>query len=355
MKHGRRSLHCLTFVFILLCFSAPLFGEGRTITHDDDIQIYGVYYFGDQDGYGTVGGFAPISYSVVPNSETPNRADDPGRELGTTWGSVEAKATYAHTITVPFLAGKGPFFQGNNLAIKLGGELSPVHMKAVTQLKLTPIAFLSVALGGEAGTGWNFFGLFNGLGLNLPGKEYTGPLTEPLPGAVFDIWLSATFQFDLAALWPGEWHHVVTQLAPSIHWTAFTAADEDQAWQWEADSGENFNGWKLEGSYFVGYQMPIALDTVGFLLETEQYIGAVSRKSPMAAAGGWGSDFVNMKFGPLANFALSESLSLATLIQFEREKDYSDETIGNRYFEYRDYTDDYIDLYRIVFIFGIKW
>jgi hypothetical protein len=334
-------------VIVCLCVVSGLYA--KDIEHTNTLQLYGVYYFPDQEGYGIDGGFAPVSYQKVPSDELDHHSNDPGRSLGSTWGSAKGNAVFDHTITIPVLTGTGALTRGNNLSIRLGGELSPVSLNAVTEVKLTPIAFFNAAAGVKVGTGWSFFGLFNGLGRNLPGKEYTAPLSEPLSGAVFDTWLSATVQFDLAAVWPGEWHHVVTQLTPSIHWRGFTGAGPETAWEYEADGGMNFNGFKFRGSYFLGYQMPIALDTVGFLLETSQYIGEVGRRSPMSK-GGWGSDFVELTFGPLANISFSDTFSLTMLTQFQNGRDYSDESIGNRYFEYREVEGVYIDLYRVVFI-----
>ena len=337
----------LFFVFPVLIAPA----DEQEIEHRTNLQIQGVYYFGDQQGWNTDSGIAPISYEVVEKEQLTHRQNDPGRELGTTWGSVKAQAVLSHFITLPFLRAPGPLFSGNNIEVKFMGELSPVSLNATAAVKLTPIAFINAAIGAKIGTGWSFFGLFNGLGRNLPGEEYTAPLHEPLSGIVADIYASATFQFDAAAIWPGEWHHIVTQLTPSIHWRGYTGAGPDVAWEYEADGGMNFNGFKLRGSYFLGYQMPIALNTIGILLETDQYLGEVAEKSPIAA-GGWGSDFVEVTFSPVANITLSQSTSLSILIQFQNARDYTKETIGNRYFEYREYKGTYIDLYRIVFIFG---
>jgi hypothetical protein len=327
--------------------------EKQSIDRRTNLQVYAVYYFGDQNGWNTDGGMAPISYEVIEKEHLQHRQDDPGRDLGTTWGSAKAQAVFSHFITIPFLQSPGPLFKGNNIEVKLGGDVSPVSVNAVAQLKLTPIAFLNLAVGAKLGTGWSFFGVFNGLGRNLPGKQYNGPLHEPFSGLVADFHASGTFQFDVAAVWPGKWHHIVTQLTPSIHWRGYTGAGPDTAWEYEADGGMNFNGFKFLGSYFLGYQMPIALNTVGVLVETEQYVGDVATKSPMNA-GGWGSDFVEVTISPLASVTISEATSLSILLQFQNARDYTKETIGNRYFEYRSYTGTYFDLYRIAFVFGVE-
>ncbi len=326
--------------------------EETEIKHSTSLQIYAVYYLPDQAGYGKDGGFLPITYKVVPSEDLLHHSNDPGRDLGSSWGGAKGNAVFTHTMEIPFLRGPGPLTRGNNLAFNFIGELSPVSINIGSEVKLTPIAFLNTALGFKVGTGWNFFGLFNGLGRNLPGPAYTEPLAEPFSGAVFDVWWSATFQFDLAAVWPGEWHHIVTQLTPSIHYRGFTGAERDTAWEWEADGGQNFNSFKFIGSYVLGYQMPIALNLVAFLLETSQYIGEVSGRSIMDS-GGWGSDFVEVTFGPLANVSFNEHFGLTFLIQFQTGRDYTDASIGNRYFEYREFESIYVDFYRLGFIVNI--
>ena len=55
--------------------------------------------------------------------------------------------------------------------VNLIGEPSPVSINAGAEVKLTPLAFLNTAIGFKAGTGWSFFGLFNGsyiLGYQMP-------------------------------------------------------------------------------------------------------------------------------------------------------------------------------------------
>lgn len=343
----KKKLLILIVPLFLFCGTSVFTAEETE--HSTTLQIYGVYYFPDQKGYGTDGGFLPVSYQVVPADDLTHVTDDPGRSIGSTWGSVQGNAVLTHTITVPFLVGTGPLTRGNKLSVDLFGELSPVSLNMGSKIALTPAAFFSTALGVKAGTGWGFFGLFNGLGRDLPGKEYSGPLTEPFSGVVFDLWFSTTLQFDLAAVWPGDWHHIVTQLTPSIHYRGFTGADSKTAWEFEADGGGNLNGFTFKGAYFLGYQMPIALDTVGFLLETSRYIGPVARLSPMDE-GGWGSDFTELTFGPIANISFTDLFALTFLLQFQTGRDYTDESIGNRYFEYREFDSIYVDFYRTGFI-----
>ncbi len=341
------------FVFVVILFIASvglLFARGNSnITESFSLGFQGGYLFGNQAGYGINGGFAPVSYSVVTGLS--HRSDDPGRSLGTTWGGAQAKALLSYSVKQPFMVGEGPLFSSNSLEYLVKWDLSPVSTNLAASVTLSPLALLKLSVGGSIGTGWYF--LFNGLGRNLSGLNYTAPQREPLSGVVYSLWVSSTLQFDFGAVFPGKWNHVVMAFIPKVGYRAFSKAGADTPWQYEADSGENFNGLKLYTTGFLGYRMPLIVDTVGFLVETEQYIDSNSERSPMGE-GGWGSDFVFVTFGPLVNVKLDNSSNLTILLQFKNGRDYTDDTIGNRFFEYRSYQYTYYYLYRLAFNYSLK-
>ena len=350
-----KAVFSLLFLFVFLSFALAE-GSGRWAASNGALSLnfQGAYSFGNQEGWGLSGdgAFAPISYTVINTTTANHRADDYGRSLGTTWGGAQAKAVVSYSLKFPFMAGEGALFKGNSVEYKFSGEISPVSVNALASVTLTPIALLKVSAGTGAGTGW--YAGFNGLGRNLPGINYNAPLEEPFSGIVYKIWMAATLQFDVGAVVPGKWNHVVMAAVPKLEYKAFTGADKNTAWQWEADDGENFNGFKFYGTYVLGYQLPFAVNTVGFLLDTEQYIGNTASLSTMAS-GGWGSDFVKMTFGPLVNITLGESSDLTVLFQLKNGRRYTNATIGNRYFEYRKYESWYMYVYRLAFSYTIKF
>jgi hypothetical protein len=125
-----------------------------------------------------------------------------------------------------------------------------------------------------------------------------------------------------------------------LQYRYFTAAGSDQAWEWQADGGENFNGWNWKQTAVLGYQMPAVelVNTIGILLETEQRI--TKRDVSTLAEGGWGSDFMKTNFGPIAVFTFGSSHQLTMQVQFARERDYSEETIGYQWFRNREVETD---------------
>lgn len=334
------------FLITITLFSAIAEDEMKSATQ---LDVALAYYIDDNMGYEVPdGGFTPITYTPVTGlSADPG---DAGRDLGSGWGGAELEAVLSQTLTMPFLVGDSPLMEGNNAAFKFSFALSPVSAELGAEAAVTPIAFLNFAAGLKVGTGWNAV-VFNGLGLNTDGSGT--PLTDSFPGAVLKVWGAGTFQFDLAALMPGDWNHVVLIASPKIEYQLFSAAGTGDAWQYKADAGMNFNGFRLYGTYFLGYQMPLVLDTVGILLETNQNLWDTADLSKFTN-GGWGSDFLQLTFGPLFNFKLAETSSLAVLCQFITERNYTQSTIGNKYYANRVQDGSYIDFYRLAFSYTQK-
>jgi len=326
---------------LFLASLSAVYAEIPELKRDMNLSAVVAYYPPNLSGYGT-DGFAPVDFDTIPGGAGE-------RDLGTGWGGAEGKVSLSHTVTIPAMRGDGMLFSGNSVACKLTGELSPVSMNAVFQISATPIAFFKLTAGAGIGTGFTLG--FTGLAVN-PASSEEDLIEEPFGGAVYRYWLSGTFQFDLAALVPGEWNHLVFQVIPKIEYKAYTGADSGEAWLWEADRGENFNGTRYYGTYLVGYQMPLAVNLVGFLLETEEWIGDVRSMSPMSS--GWGSDFVTMNFGPLVNITLNEESSLSILVQFKTGRDYTDETTQKRSFQERDFEDGYLYFNRIAVSYSLN-
>ncbi len=322
-------------LLVLFCAAPSVWSDEAAWTAR--LELQGAYYPPNTEAYGITTGFAPIDttlYSAGPGQ----------RVLGAGWGAAQAKAIISEEVVIPFLRGGGALLEGNNVTVRFSGELSPVSVNAVVQASITPVAFFQLAAGAAVGTGWSVLG-FVGLALNPPSN--TEQLQEiPFGGLVWRTWASATLQFDLAAVLPGAWNHVVAVASPMLQYWACSAAGDREAWLWEADFGYDFNGWKLKGTYFLGYQMPLVLNTVGVLLETEQWLGAPAGYGTIAS-GSWGSDFVSLNFGPVFNFTLGEKSTLAVLVQFKTAQKWTDATTMIRYFENRVYDSAYLYFNRV--------
>lgn len=337
MKRGLNAA-CSAFApraFALLLALAPAVTASAL---EAGLNLALAYYPPTLGGYRTED-FAPPDFTVLKGGLGE-------RDLGGVWGAAEAKATLSVADSVPLFAGAGPLFSANKLSGRFDLELSPVSANALGRLALTPIAFLVFEAGAGVGTGWTA-GPFRGLGINPPASSGAEDIDlTPFGGVVWRAWGAGTFQFDLAAVFPGAWNHVVVLATAKVEHEAYTGAGTHDAWLWEADAADNFNGAKLYMTGVLAYRLPLPIDTVGFMAETEERIDAVRSRSPVDS-GGWGSDFRIWKIAALANFAFGPRSSLAVLAQFRLESDWTDETTRLRDFRERVYEGPSWSFYRL--------
>jgi hypothetical protein len=319
--------------------AAPLAAEAASSS--TTLDVMGAYYFGNLSGY-QASGLIPIDYSELAGGAGQ-------RDLGSSWGGAELKGVVNQQWVFPALVGSGDLTKGNNLAVDVSGELSPVSINAKASVTLTPIAFLNFAAGAGVGSGWQVPGLATGLGMNKAGAIEV----QNFGGIVWKTWASGTFQFDVAALVPGDWNHVVVLASPKVEYKDYSGAGADDAWLWEADDGMNYNGWKLSGSYVLAYQMPIALNMAGVLFETEEWIGSVRDKSTKAS-GGWGSDAARYTFNLLFNIKINDKSSIALLPSIKNNIKWTDATTRNADFRSRVWEGEYWYFNRIAFDYSLK-
>ncbi|MDR0707637.1 MAG: hypothetical protein LBF60_07160 [Treponema sp.] len=188
----------------------------------------------------------------------------------------EAQAAIAQSFVFPFLQGEGPLVSGNNINLKLGANVSPISCGILADAVWTPIAFFTVSLGARLGSGWNYplFGApMKGMGVyrkSSDSDEDEGVDGPGLNGVVWNTHAGATIQFDLAALFPGDWRHVVMQVYNEISFQNYTGARGHESWYYENDDGVNQNAFSYYFSALLGYQMPLFIDLVGVMFELKE-------------------------------------------------------------------------------------
>jgi hypothetical protein len=241
----------------------------------------------------------------------------------------EAKISYTHRFTFPFLQGDNPLTENNNIRLDLTGEISPISVNKLAGIVWTPIAFFELSAGARIGSGWpiNLFGSdIYGTGLNLSGEndiaEYSGSAFDAF---LWKVQTGITIQFDLAAIYPGDWNHVVALSYHEINYHGNTRAKAGQAWYYEADDGENCNGFNYYGNFLIGYQMPIFLNLVAFLAEAELYLYDTPGRSK------WGDDLIRWTFSNILSFGITENLGVAIITQFRTRNNFTEETKNLHY------------------------
>jgi len=277
-------------------------------------------------------------FAWAEDGETKNSGIKTSTDMQLQISSVpEAKLSFSQSFVFPFMQGSSPLTRDNNITAVLTAEVTPVSLNGKAEVVWTPAAFFLLSGGGLAGSGWNM-PLGNGIGINKPEDENAAPPRKAIvDGKAFDgllwrAWGAGTLQFDLGAVIPGDWSHVLFQSRQELRYGAYSRAGPQESWIFEADYGENQNGWVYYASYVLGYQMPLApvLDTIAFMAELE--------KPLYNTPGGdfWGENLGKWTFSGLYNFSITKRFSTALVLQMQTRRNYGSSNFDNVDYYYRD-------------------
>lgn len=256
----------------------------------------------------------------------------------------EAQLALTQTFVFPVLRGDHFLFSGNNLTTNLTFNASPLSMNAVAEAVLTPIALAQIKAGAQGGSGWNIPGLGNGLAVNHRrtdgARSFNDRTGSPFEGLVWKVYGGGILQFDLAAVLPGDWNHLLFQIYQEVNYRANTAAAPGQLWEYEAEGGLLRNGLNYYASYVIGYQMPASrfLNLIGFMGEMELKLrdgldyDAASRSDS-------GYDTPEWRLSALYNAGITEKLNLTFILQLRTVPHYT-EASGDGYYLDRKLDDE---------------
>jgi hypothetical protein len=226
----------------------------------------------------------------------------------------------------------------NNITTAISAEVTPISLAGIGEISLQPAAFFIFSGGALAGSGWNM-PLGNGIGIYEPEvMDADKPRKAVLRGDSFDglhwhAWGAATFQFDLGAVIPGDWNHILFQTRQEFRYAAYTRAGPEDSWVYRNDDRENKNGWVYNASYVIGYQMPLVpvLDTVGFMAEMKKFL--------YNTPGGefWGENLGNWVFSGLLNLSIHPRFDATLAVQMWTRRN-DDRSVSENYDEfYQDF------------------
>jgi hypothetical protein len=235
------------------------------------------------------------------------------------FSGVEGRVTGNIQYKIPTPFGDNPLVSGNSF--RIGGflEFSPVSLASGFSFSFSPIAFLDFSAGASMGTGWDFIGLHGMATYNPVSKEYD--VITPFTAYRYDLWAQGLFQFDLAALVPGEWNHVVTVASFKIQNIGLTKGSADgNPWMYQT-IGEQVNGLKYYSSIILGYQMPLLLQTIGVQTEFEGYFDSDNYNEAYSAMKG---DFCKISISPVAILEFSPTDSLIIQPSFSSRRSFSE-------------------------------
>ena len=241
--------------------------------------------------------------------------------------------------TFPFLVGKGLLYN-NSIKFTGGIELSPISVKLTTEAIFTPIAFLQLISGVSAGTGWDN-NVATGLAINTPKDslamtDNSGDYGQNISDTTGVLWKykgGLALQFDLAAVMPGKWNHIVFRSYHELNYQMLTGVSDNVSWVWAyqntTNPGQSQNGWNYYNSNFIGYKMPVWLDMIGIF--SEEFLPLYQNPSGT----NFGRNLPGWDFGPLAEAKISSNFTLTTLFEGQTQLQYINNTGGRGFYQYR--------------------
>jgi len=280
----------------------------------------------------------------------------------TTTTLIELKLRFNQSFIFPFLQGQNPLVEDNNIKLVLSASVTPISLIGIGEIIWTPAAFFMLSGGADAGSGWNL-PIADGLGINAP-VDKNAPSSPPrkakiygnaFDGLVWSAWGAGTFQFDLGAIFPGDWTHVVFMTRQEFRYSANTGAGAKDSWIFENDEGENRNGWKYLANYVLGYQMPLSpvLSMIGVMAELD--------KNFYNAPGGdfWGDSLGLWHFSGFGVLSITPRFDTTVIIQMKTHRNHGLSLFNNDYY-YQDLKIEKEDgkrrllFYRLALIFSYR-
>jgi len=237
----------------------------------------------------------------------------------------EAKLGYTHSFRMPVLQGDGPLTSGNNLRLALTAEATPISVNGIFKAVLTPLAVLELTAGGRVGAGWELDALgVTGTGLNVADINGNEELVaDPFDAILWKGFAGGTFQFSFAAVFPGDWTHVVIQSYHELNYHGNTKAEAGQSWYYEADDGENMNGLNYLGNFTLGYQTPAIryLNMIALQAEWEKFLYDNDTADTKRTV--WGDDLMRYTFSGIFMFGFTEKFGAAIITQFRTRRNFT--------------------------------
>lgn len=263
----------------------------------------------------------------------------------------EGRLAVTETIKVPVLNFDNPFMRGNNIAFKLGAEFTPVTLEGKFDVVWTPLAFLEVYGGASVGSGWKLSN-WHGLSLNRNNAGKTDKIPINFKKAIYSANFGGALQFDLGAIIPTDWTHIVMRTDQYFLYRGVTGVDPLESWVFLDDYGENRNGFTYCASYVLGYQMPLPMNMIAFRIETKKTFFKVPDGADKSM---WGENRYNLLFGPIISFKPIDKLTIMLLAQWKNTRNYTDND-ENKFYQTRlidKSKGDRIEFRRVAIIFDV--
>lgn len=244
-----------------------------------------------------------------------------------TW-PPQALVGVTQSFKVPLMQFDNPLMKDNNINFKIGAEITPITTEGKFSITWTPIAFLELYTESRIGSGWKITKDLLGIAINEDNGGKSNYIPLNFSKAVYSFALGGAFQFDLGAVIPHDWSHVIFKMDHYALYKAMTGVNSETSWVYQADSGANRNGWRYMSSYVIGYKMPLFLDLIAMKIDVEKKLFASPKGLDNKK---WGEDLFLTTFGPIINFNIKKDYNIMLLAQWYTYPVYKNEVEGSFY------------------------
>lgn len=205
-----------------------------------------------------------------------------------------------------------------NVILRSAIEITPLSIRPMASVFFWPFPFLGFDVGGSVGSGWNM-GSLHGLSvLNKETREYE--TLDPFSSYYFDLWAEGIFQFDLAAVIPGEWNHVVTLVNYQLLYAGLTGVKKKDVWEWQ-ESENQADGLQYYLGVILAYQIEGFFHRIGVFSE---FWGHFDSGDYGELGDSYDGDFMKIEISPLVELKFSEKTSLILLVGFNRRRSFEE-------------------------------
>jgi len=235
------------------------------------------------------------------------------------FGGVEGRVVGDYGVVIPTPLGENWLVKDANVKIDFSGELTPVTIKPMIDVTFTPLPFLVFSCGAQAGTGWNLAGL-QGMAL-CNEADFTYSDITPFKGWFYKGYAQGVFQFDLGAVIPGDWTHVLMMYTYQAYYQGMSGVADKDIWMWQC-GGNKVNGLLNYQSLILAYGLPNdVIKRVGVMTEVDGYYSSDSFKADYKNYNG---AFKSVTVSPLAQFQFGEKDALTALFSFGSRRSFAE-------------------------------
>ena len=219
---------------------------------------------------------------------------------------------------LPINFGDHWLFKTSNLLFQTSAELTPVTFRAQQSFIFLPVPFFELQTGFSAGLGWNFGNIQSLYEYNKNTNQYEKLST--FRNVCLEYFIKAALMFDLGAVLPGDWKHVIMLIDYKAFYRGLTNLADDSIYIWQCSPGLT-NGWQFDSNIILGYQLPLKLYRVGLITNFRGYLNSSVYEQYNSNFNG---GFTTITFSPFLQINLTRKNTLSIILEISSRRSFKE-------------------------------